>query len=283
MTHPAPQRVEYNGMPALHLRAPDGAEAIVLEYGAHVVSWKPAGGEERLYMSPQSEFGNGTAVRGGVPVLFPQFGGYGPLQQRHGFARNMPWQVVDARTGEDFAMASLRLVDNEETRAMWPHAFSLELTVSVTASRLDVEMEVLNTGEQSVEFTAALHTYFAVREVEEVELEGLRGQTCLDTLTNRKYVDSGVCVQIDQEVDRIYYDTKNALMLREPRRALAIQAENLPETVVWNPWVDRCAMIKDMPKDGFRRMLCVEAAAIRNPIKLAPQQSWWGRQTIMDL
>ena len=76
---------------------------------------------------------------------------------------------------------------------------------------------------------------------------------------------------------------ENALLLREPHRALAIQSENLPETVVWNPWVERTAQLRDMPDNGFRHMLCVEAAVIEKPVVLRAQESWWGRQTLMAL
>ena len=278
----SPERVNYQGMPAIHLRSPDGAEAIVLEHGGHIVSWKPANGIERLYVSPKSKFTAGEAVRGGVPVIFPQFGGLGKLQA-HGFARRMSWTLVDARIGEDYAIAHLRLTDTAETRAQWPHEFSLEIAVNITGARLDIELEVSNTGSEAFDFMAALHTYFAVREVEECSIKGLRGQSCLDRLTNKEFLESNDAFTIDREVDRIYYDTRKPLLLNEPQRGLVVQSENMPETVVWNPWEERCAQLADMPKDGFRRMICIEAAVIRDPVKLQPGEEWWGRQTIMTL
>ena len=78
------------GQPAMHLRAPDGAQATVLLHGAHTVSWIPAGDQERLYLSPLAVAGPGQSVRGGVPVIFPQFNAQGPLP-RHGFARDRAW------------------------------------------------------------------------------------------------------------------------------------------------------------------------------------------------
>ena len=61
-------------------------------HGAHVTSWVPAGGDERLFLSQKSEFRPGAAIRGGVPVIFPQFGGLGTLP-KHGFARTLPWDL----------------------------------------------------------------------------------------------------------------------------------------------------------------------------------------------
>ncbi len=278
----SPQRIDYQGMPAIQLHSPDGAEAIVLEHGGHIVSWKPANGVERLYLSPRSLFTAGEPVRGGVPVIFPQFGGLGKLQS-HGFARRMNWALVDARVGEDYAIAHLRLTDTAETRAQWPYEFTLEIAVNITGARLDIELEVSNTGTEPFDFMAALHTYLAVREVEESSVNGLRGQSCLDRLTNKEFLESNDTFTIDREVDRIYYDTRKPLMLNEPQRGLVVQSENMPDTVVWNPWVERCAQLADMPKDGFRRMICIEAAVIRDPVKLQPGEEWWGRQTLMTL
>ncbi len=221
----SPERIDYQGMPAIHLRSPDGAEAIVLEHGGHIVSWKPANGIERLYMSPESKFASGeTGAWWCIPVIFPQFGGLGKLQA-HGFARRMSWTLVDARIGEDYAIAHLRLTDTPETRAQWPHEFSLEIAVNVTGARLDIELEVNNTGTEAFDFMAALHTYFAVREVEECTIKGLRGQSCLDRLTNKEFLESNDAFMIDQEVDRIYYDTRKPLLLNEPQRGLVIQSE----------------------------------------------------------
>lgn len=276
-------KIDFKGFPAVQLRSPDGAEAIVLQYGGHIVSWKPAGGVERLYLSPDAQFAEGVPIRGGVPICFPQFSRYGKLHAGHGFARKLNWELIDVRGGEDYALAHLRLKDSELTREMWPHRFSLDLTACVTGARLDIELEVLNEGDNEFDFTAALHTYLATREVEEASLEGLRGQQCFDSLTEKTFRETGTELKVDREIDRIYYDTKNPLLLREPHRAMAIQAENLPETVVWNPWEERSAQLVDLPDNGFRRMICVESAVIRKPVALRPQESWWGRQTLMAL
>jgi len=285
MATPLAQDIDYHGFPAIHLRSPDGAEAIVLLYGGHIVSWKPAGDEERLYLSEKAFFEAGKPVRGGVPICFPQFGTTGPLPQ-HGFVRTQMWEKVAARAGDDFAMATLRLKDNAETRALWPHAFQVELSVGVSNARLDMEFEVENTGESAFEFSAALHTYVRVKEVEEVRLEGLRGQTYRNLLNlnaKEETVDSGIAVTIDRELSRLYYETENPLLLRETDRSLGINSDNMPDTVVWNPWVETCAKIPDLPANGFRRYLCVEAGAIQKPVQLQAAESWWGRQTLVAM
>ena len=253
------EHIEFHGQPALRLATASGARAVVALQGAQVLSWTPPGGEERLYLSPQAVFDGRTAVRGGIPVCFPQFADLGPLPA-HGFARNRRWTLATERSGKDFALVGLQLADDEDSRALWPHAFTAELSILIEDSRLDLELEIANTGDEAFEFTAALHTYLAVREVEESRIEGLHGFSYRDkTAANRVQRDSGDALVIEAETDRVYHEVSRPLLLREYDRSLGINA------------------------DGFRRMLCIEAAAARQPVQVQPGESWWGRQTLVAL
>ncbi|HEX6371728.1 MAG TPA: hypothetical protein VF006_22595, partial [Longimicrobium sp.] len=60
-------------LPKLRLSHASGATAEVYLHGAHVASWVPAGGTEALFVSRAATFAPGKAIRGGVPVIFPQF------------------------------------------------------------------------------------------------------------------------------------------------------------------------------------------------------------------
>ncbi|MBP6132709.1 D-hexose-6-phosphate mutarotase [Thauera sp.] len=274
---------EFHGQPALRLATASGARAVVALHGAQVLSWAPPGGEERLYLSPKAVFDGHSAVRGGIPVCFPQFADLGPLPA-HGFARNRRWSLTTERSGKDFALAGLTLADDEATRALWPYAFSAELSILIEDSRLDLELEITNTGDEAFEFTAALHTYLAVREVEESRIEGLHGFSYRDkTDADRIQRDSGDALVIESETDRVYHEVNRPLLLREYHRSLGVNADGFPDVVVWNPWIERSAAIADLPDDGFRRMLCIEAAAARQPVRVQPGESWWGRQTLVAL
>src|SRR4029078_10633561 len=124
---------------AMALHADDGALAEVHRHGAHVTSWRPAGDtESRLYLSPRSEFGGSAPIRGGVPVIFPQFAAEGPLP-RHGFARTSRWSLGGVRRRADgTAEADFVLRDSGETRTIWDAAFKAVLSVSVVARRLAI-------------------------------------------------------------------------------------------------------------------------------------------------
>lgn len=271
---------EVLGQPALCVRAPDGAQATVLLHGGHVVSWIPAGADEQLYLSPKAVAGRGLAVRGGVPVIFPQFEQRGPdvSLPRHGLARQRAWMLDSQRAGRDHAQATLVLRDDEATRALWPHAFTLELTVSVSGARLDLELYAHNPGTTTWPFAAALHTYLAVSELGQVRLQGLEGCHYADSVLRTEAVEDHPEKRFHGEIDRIYAQAPS-LLLRDGPRRLAIETEGLTDAVIWNPGPDKCAALKDMPADGWQQMLCVEGARIMQPVTLGPDESWSGRQS----
>jgi glucose-6-phosphate 1-epimerase len=274
------RRVEFNGQPAVALESPDGARAIVLLHGGQLVSWVPAGGDERLYLSPDSRFGTGQSVRGGVPVIFPQFSSRGPLP-RHGLVRTRTWQLDEAAVRGRHAQAVLRFASDDETRQAWPHDFTAEITVSVGGRQLDVELAIANTGAAAFEFQAALHTYLRVDDVLKIQLEGLQGARYEDSTTGQWQQQWGDVTTVVGEVDRIYTEVARELVLRELGRRVEIHASQFPEVVVWNPGAQKCAQLPDMPADGWRNMLCVEAARILDPELLPPGEEWSGMQTLV--
>jgi glucose-6-phosphate 1-epimerase len=219
-------------------------------------------------------------VRGGVPVIFPQFNERGPLP-RHGIVRNRSWVPVRTEVGADDALAVLQIAADDATRALWSHRFGLELTVCVRGDRLDIELAATNTGDHAFAMMAALHSYLRVGEVGEVRLSGLGGGRYEDFVTGTTRIDTDDSVRIGSETDRIYYGVRSPLELADGARRLRIEAANFPEVVVWNPWEAKAAAMADLAPGDFRRFLCVEAALIGEPVSLAPGEQWWGRQTLI--
>ena len=268
---------EVLGQPAMRLRAPDGAEATVLLHGAHLVSWIPAGDQERLYLSPSAMAGPGQAVRGGIPVVFPQFSQQGPLP-RHGFARDRAWQWLEGVERGGAVIGVLRLVDDEATRARWPHRFEAELSFSLSGLQLDVELAISNTGDTRFDFSAALHTYLRVDDVRRAKLAGLYGVRYQDKLTGAEQPQEMDPFSFVGEIDRIYFDAEAPLALSTGMGRMRIAQEGFADVVVWNPGPHKAAVMADMPADDWLRMLCVEAATIGTPVILAPGQEWVARQ-----
>jgi len=275
------EAIEFKGIEALRLNGPRGSSAVVARLGGQVLSWLTPDGREHLFLSERAVFDGSAPIRGGIPICFPQFGGLGDLP-KHGFARTREWSVAAQRCGDDYALATLELVDDENTRALWPHAFRAEISVMLEVDRIDVEFCVENTGPAPFEFTGALHSYLRVTQVEDVALEGLHGHDYLDAARDNRVVrETGTEIIVEGEVDRVYYDVRRPQLLNAGNLSLGIQSQGFPDVVVWNPWVDLCAGLKDMPPDGWRHMLCVEAAAARKPVIVPAGEEWYGRQTLV--
>ena len=82
------------GLPKVTVTGAQSAGEMYL-HGAHVTSWKRAGAEEVLFVSAQSRFEPGRAIRGGIPICFPWFGAKAddPKAPAHGFVRSKSWQL----------------------------------------------------------------------------------------------------------------------------------------------------------------------------------------------
>lgn len=270
------------GLPKVVIIAADGARAEVYLHGAHVTSWVPAGDTERLFVSPRSAFAPDSAIRGGIPVVFPQFANEGPLP-KHGFARNMVWQLVSTSpNGADVGEAIFRLSSSAATEAIWPHAFVAELAVSVRAQTLDVALTVTNIGSDPLTFTAALHTYLRVADARRTVVAGLTGRSYRDSAAGGvRRVDPAGHVTIAGEVNRIYFDVTSPVKVEEPDRVTTVDMDGFTDVVVWNPGPTTASAFPDMEPDGYLRMQCIEAAAIGKPVTLAGGERWGGSQRLL--
>jgi glucose-6-phosphate 1-epimerase len=246
--------------------------------GAHITSWRTADGIERLFLSQRSEFRPGVAIRGGVPIIFPQFAGLGPFP-KHGFARITQWQRVSV-PNESADVALFRLQDSAATRARWPQRFVAEYAIALGRDALHMTLTIHNTDQESWSFTAALHTYLRVQDIAQVAVAGLQGLCYSDsTAGGALATEMASAVRIDGEVDRIYFSTTSPIIVSEPgQRSLVCSSDGFADTVIWNPGADKGAALTDLEADGYRRMLCVEAAAIAELIVLQPGSSWSGTQ-----
>jgi glucose-6-phosphate 1-epimerase len=246
------------------LETPEGHRAEVSLWGGQVLSWTHATQGPQLYCSPLRKAGQ--AIRGGVPVCFPQFASRGPLA-KHGFARTSMWQQVHRSSQAGGAQARLRLLSSEETRAVWPHSFALTLDVTLSPANLTLTLSVENTGREPWPFTAA---------------HGLEGLTYEDACRgNDVATERHAHLSIDGEVDRVYRDAPARLLLQRPgQRSLEVLQSGFADTVVWNPGPAKAAALADLPDTDWQHMLCIEAAQVAHPVILAPGTQWLGQQRL---
>jgi len=266
------------------LTAPDGARAEVYLHGAHLTSWIPAGGGERLFLSAASEFRPGAAIRGGVPVLFPQFAGRGSLP-KHGFARNFVWNFEGVDSQGDTVIACFSQRDSVDSRRIWDHPYALSLTIDLGGPRISLKLTVTNPGQTDFSFTGGLHTYLRVDDLASASLAGLGGRPFIDTVggVDRPAAQRQSLLYFPAETDRIYPDVPSPLIFRDSASQVEIASRGFADCVVWNPGPGRGASIPDLEPDGYLRFVCVEAAQIVKPVRLQPGQTWAGVQSLQVL
>ncbi|MGI1679877.1 MAG: D-hexose-6-phosphate mutarotase [Cellvibrionaceae bacterium] len=279
------------------LSHPNGATATLCLYGAHVTSWKLADGEEKFFLSEQAKFQEGKSIRGGVPIIFPQFNEFGS-GSRHGFARTSAWALLSAPTQNgDRIECELSLVHSDETKKIWPHNFSARYLVSLGENSLTLRLKIQNTGEAPFDFTAALHSYFKISALNNISLTGLKQKEYWNndgSEFSHRNTENETELIIPDAIDRVYFDVEGSLSLSDAhalendgkecdqikKNNLKINQLGFSDTVVWNPGEKAVLGMSDMVKEEYQNMLCVEAAAIDRPVVLNPDETWVGSQNL---
>lgn len=252
------------------------AEGHVYLYGAQVTHHRPQGQEPVLFLSPQSRFEPGRAIRGGVPVVFPWFGARAgdPAAPDHGFARTSIWAVESVEESDGGSVAlTLGLESSESTRVMWPHDFRMTARIEI-GTDLGIALDVENRSDAPFSFEEALHTYLRVGDAARASITGLEDAAYLDKTDGMRRKSLGrEPFRLGGETDRVFLDTRGPHAVTDPvlGRRLVVEKRGSADTVVWNPWADRAAAMADLGADHWRAMLCLETANVgAGAIELAP-------------
>jgi glucose-6-phosphate 1-epimerase len=260
------------GLPEAEIQTPHAGARVALQ-GAHLLAWRPAGAAPVIWVSQAAVFAPGQPVRGGVPVCWPWFGAREGLPA-HGFVRTRLWQVRAASMdAAGQVVLRLGLQDDANTRALWNHAFDLELVVTV-GTTLTMALISRNTGEQPFTLTDALHTYFCVTDIHQTAVQGLDGCDYLDKVQNFALARQAGAVEFTGETDRIYVNTTADCVIEDrlQKRAIRVGKSGSSSTVVWNPWREKT--FADMAAGEYQHMLCVETCnAGPDQVTLAPGQT----------
>lgn len=253
-----------------HVVADDGAGLQGCAHGGHLTGWWPPGeSRSRLWMSSTSTCGPGAAIRGGIPVVFPQFGVLGTLP-KHGFARTVAWEAQHpSGTGE----ATLTFDTTMPARGDWPHQATLTLSASARAQMLTVRLAVANTGSTPLAFTAALHTHLRVSSTSDAGISGLEGRAAEDAAAG------GRATTLPEErlspfgpLDLMIRDVPEALVLHDAAQPdLVISTEGFADWVVWNPGAGHA--LSDVPAGEEAGFVCIEPAVLE-PVPIGPGEVW---------
>eukprot|EP01084_Bolivina_argentea_P082919 150123_1 len=260
----------------------------IYRYGGTVTSWKIED-KEQLFVSNKSKWDESKAIRGGIPIVFPQFGP-GPMKQ-HGFARICIWNIDKS----DNNSVILSLTDSDlsnEWKQQFPYAFKLQYTISIMDNNsLSTKLLVINNEkEKSFKFTNLLHTYFKVNS-KSIQVIGLNGINYMDKLEKNKDIqikkeDNDKVNGIDKEIDRIYMDINNkdiVLMdnMKSKYKIITIKRTNFIDVVLWNPWIDKAKRMSDFGDNEYQNMVCIEPGNVAKVVTLKPAESKLYTQTLI--
>jgi D-hexose-6-phosphate mutarotase len=236
------------------------------------MSHTPSGGEDLLWMSDFSYYEVGKPLRGGVPICWPWFGaGADESKPSHGLARICQWEIEDISECGGGTCVELVLRSSATTRKLWPHSFELRYRIS-SGAKLRLELETRNTGSCGFSITEALHTYFAVSDINAVAVGGFDGCRFLDTLDGKIQFQHGD-IRFSAETDRVYYDSDDVSVIFDSGKGRKIinVREGSRASVVWNPWIAKARRLPDFGDNEYPGMVCVETANCKEVVvEIAP-------------
>lgn len=269
-SHAGPSELAYKfiagqgALPIIQIATP-AANAEIYLHGAQITSWQPAGHEEVLFLSSQSRFEDGKAIRGGIPICFPWFRAKtdSPHAPAHGFVRTKAWNLKSIDKSEDGIVVTLATESDEFTRIWWPHDFFAVHRITVGKS-LKLELIVCNAGATSFQFEAALHTYNRVAEATNLSIAGLDHTPYLDNRDGNTLKLQSGDFHFTQATDNAYLNTHSPVEIIDPilNRRIRLEKQGSVSTVVWNPWQEDAAKLADLGDNEWTQFACVEAANI---------------------
>jgi len=265
----------HGGLPLVKVRTPWSTAEVYL-HAAHVTHFQKNGEPPLLFLSAKTHYAEGKAIRGGVPICYPWFGGReGDLS--HGFARFTAWELIKATASESgvvtlhFALPALKGREN------WK-SLRTEFIVTVAAS---LTMELIATNDSCGEtFTVenCLHTYFQVSDISAVAISGLQNTPYNDFAAGAAgaaKIQSEAVLRIPSETNRAYSETTATVEIRDEKwhRLIRVEKFNSHSTVVWNPWTTQ-KLPDDFDPAEYTQMVCVESGNVKqHKLSLTPGQS----------
>lgn len=164
--------VNFQGQEVHLITCGDSRAWIAPQFGARLLRWS-VGDKELITWPENADWSNINKVRGGNPILFPFIARHmvkGDIgfwkdgdtireMPMHGFARDLPFTVVESSESE----LVMRLEDNKTTRQYYPFAFCFDVQISLQKNNeLRVSIKTTNQSESPMPYYTGHHFYFNV-------------------------------------------------------------------------------------------------------------------------
>ncbi|MDP3677959.1 MAG: D-hexose-6-phosphate mutarotase [Methylotenera sp.] len=268
-----------NGLQYLEIDNPLATAKIALQ-GGHVIHWQPKSEKQPvLWLSNHARYVKGRSIRGGIPVCWPWFGAH-PTDSTlcpHGFARVIPWQLIDAdSTDTDATRIVLQMEETAETKRQLSYAYVLTMVVTI-GKRLKIDLSTTNKADHPFLIGEAFHTYLNVSDVENIRITGLQDCIFADKLRHyQRYVEHNI-LKFNGEFDRVYLDHNSDCLVHDTtyNRVIRVGKSGSETTVVWTPGAEKAHAMGDMGNaDEWRKTVCVETAnALENSVVISPNRT----------
>jgi glucose-6-phosphate 1-epimerase len=246
--------------------APFGGQLIAASVEGHALFFRAASAGQSLETN--------KPVRGGMPVVFPQFADTGPLI-KHGHARLSPWLIESVASSDREPAMQARLDD--ETAGFshqWRHRARLAVDAVIEARSLLLTLSITNVDKTPFLFTGGLHPYFAVADLDDARLHGLDGCVIRD---RTKHMPDRTW-PANEPLQFGHVGPIDAVVLAEPVLTLETGPVTLRLTstgcsnwVLWNPGPQHG--LADLTGAEWRRFVCVEPAHATTPHQVEPGQT----------
>ena len=243
------------------------AECKIALFGGNLLSCRLKGDEHDVFwLGDLNKFDDVQAIRGGIPVSWPRFAEeeLNNNLPRHGFVRLSHWNLEKAFVDDKKIDVELSLKPDSKYNI----EAAVKLYITIT-DKLEYCLETVNIGQTDFIFSEALHAYFNVSSVDNVEIKGLKDHTYKNSLDGKIYKLEND-LQIKGEVDSIFLNQTNPVQIADSgyNRVIEITKEGSNTTVVWNPNKD----LAEMSKDQYKTFVCVEPSNVGDySIQLPPQ------------
>lgn len=230
--------------------------AVISLQGAQVLEFTATGRAPLLWLSPATLFEPGAAVRGGVPLCLPWFGENrkDPSKPKHGLVRTQLWELAGSEELADGSV-ELELRFQHPGDALFATSFDCALKIAL-GDALTFELALTNTADRAAEYSWALHSYFAVEDVNAVEVDGLDGGEFLDKTRGFARDRLEGMQTFAGEVDRVFERAAARQVIRTPNPITA-ESDNCHTVITWNPGAELAATIGDIG-EHYRGFVCVE-------------------------
>ncbi|TID14386.1 putative aldose 1-epimerase [Venturia nashicola] len=271
---------------------PSGDTVEIYRHGATVTSWTSGNKEQLLFLSTAAVLNGSAAIRGGIPVVFPNFGTPAANHStskmpQHGFARNSTWEFVGSKKGK--GISSLDLIFHLNSSLLikkyqqdWPYSVDLTYTVTLSPNTLSADFRVANTDKVPIDFQFLLHSYLALPDITKATVSGLEGSKYQDKTQDYKVIaEKSNAVTITNETDRIYTPAtvdRPIVLSNAGKPRISVIRENLPDVTVWNLWETKAKTTVDFaPKTAWKNYLAIEPGHVVNFKRLAAGGTWKAR------